>query len=420
MRCTEDGVGGVLHKDEFARYVRDALANLYDPVHLQTSPLAVLLDPHSLGSETAGAALRELLREAIERLQPPATVPRSRPEWVGYRLLWLRFVQSVEASEVCEQLALSRASFYRRQQEAVEAVVSILWTRYGESHSARATQGARDVLSADQQARQEAVALARRVRRQAVAMPELLAGVQGTMATLAEQMNIRLYIETSEPMPTMYADPGVVRQIILNVLTEAIGLARGGTLRLRARGSEREVVLELCGLGSALGEGGLSRTTGFVVSRGLLGVYGGQLLIATDAQGLPVARITLPTERPQTVLIVDDNADTVDLYRRYLSAQAFRLLVARNSAEIEAHLAEGIPDVVLLDVLLPGSDGWVILQGLKTSPETAHLPVIVCSVLQQPQLALSLGAACVLRKPIRDLELLGAIGAVLGEPSEGE
>ena len=68
---------------------------------------------------------------------------------------------------------------------------------------------------------------------------------------------------------------------------------------------------------------------------------------------------------------------------------------------------------MLLDVLMPQEDGWDILQSLKTLPETASIPVVICSVLSQPHLALALGAAEVLRKPISEETLLATVKKVL-------
>jgi len=62
---------------------------------------------------------------------------------------------------------------------------------------------------------------------------------------------------------------------------------------------------------------------------------------------------------------------------------------------------------------MPREDGWDVLQQLRTSPATVSTPVIICSVLSQPQLAVSLGASAVLSKPLSREALLTAIGQVL-------
>jgi len=112
-------------------------------------------------------------------------------------------------------------------------------------------------------------------------------------------------------------------------------------------------------------------------------------------------------------MVIDDDADAISLYERYLSPEGYQLWSAQSSEEAEAWLRKGTPDIILLDVLMPREDGWDVLQQLRTSPATVSTPVIICSVLSQPQLAVSLGASAVLSKPLSREALLTAIGQVL-------
>lgn len=70
----------MISRDLFARYVRDALCNYYDPVQLQTHPLARLLLSEHPVTTTTGQRLREILREALEALKPNGSLPYGRPE----------------------------------------------------------------------------------------------------------------------------------------------------------------------------------------------------------------------------------------------------------------------------------------------------------------------------------------------------
>jgi CheY-like chemotaxis protein len=76
------------------------------------------------------------------------------------------------------------------------------------------------------------------------------------------------------------------------------------------------------------------------------------------------------------------------------------------------------PAAIVLDVMMPGRDGWEVLQVLKSHPATRHIPVVVCSVLQERDLALALGAAELLVKPVARPDLLRALGRhSLGSPA---
>jgi CheY-like chemotaxis protein len=58
------------------------------------------------------------------------------------------------------------------------------------------------------------------------------------------------------------------------------------------------------------------------------------------------------------------------------------------------------PDVILLDVMMPGMDGWELLQRLRTRSETSMIPVVICSVIKDPELAFAMGASRYILKPV--------------------
>ncbi len=113
--------------EDLARSLRDALANYYDPVRLQSHPLAEMLDLQRGPGETVAEALRRCLRDGIDRLRPPQGTPHGGPESLGHRVLLLHYIRSLSTSEVCRELNISEATYYRRQREALQALASVLW-----------------------------------------------------------------------------------------------------------------------------------------------------------------------------------------------------------------------------------------------------------------------------------------------------
>jgi CheY-like chemotaxis protein len=115
------------------------------------------------------------------------------------------------------------------------------------------------------------------------------------------------------------------------------------------------------------------------------------------------------------ILVVDDNEGLVELLGRYLTGHHCRVVTATSGAEGQRLAQELLPDALILDVMMPGKSGWEILQTLRSRPDTADIPIIVCSVFNDPDLAYSLGASHFLAKPIsrdRILTTLHELGVV--------
>ncbi len=121
----------------------------------------------------------------------------------------------------------------------------------------------------------------------------------------------------------------------------------------------------------------------------------------------------------KSVLVVDDEKMTRDLLRLMLKGTGFTIFEAEDGfvalEQIEAHM----PDIMILDVMMPGLDGLAVCQKIRSEPKTVELPVIMLSAKTTPtaiQDGLDAGANRYLTKPVGFKELLSNIEDVLGEP----
>lgn len=173
------------------------------------------------------------MREALEALKPNGTVPFGRPEWLGFRAMWLRYVECLDQDATCRELGVSRASFYRYHRDAFEAITSILWQRYLRHAPAAATAPppGRACPAAD-----EAVRLAQAAQRTPVSLADILAGVQRTILPLLTRRGIALHIDAPSELPTVIGDPALLRQGVLNVLTAALQCVRRCDLSVAGTG----------------------------------------------------------------------------------------------------------------------------------------------------------------------------------------
>jgi signal transduction histidine kinase/CheY-like chemotaxis protein len=120
------------------------------------------------------------------------------------------------------------------------------------------------------------------------------------------------------------------------------------------------------------------------------------------------------------ILIVEDNPLAADLMKLQLTANGYRVAVTRT-AEGALEMARSLaPQALILDVLLPDTDGWDLLSRLKDSPDTAQVPVVIVSITDQPRRGFALGAAQVLVKPVSQQDLLTAIASLGIGANSGE
>jgi DNA-binding response OmpR family regulator len=115
----------------------------------------------------------------------------------------------------------------------------------------------------------------------------------------------------------------------------------------------------------------------------------------------------------QSVLVVDDEADIIDLAAMYLESEGFRVLRASDGTEALDIVREEPPDLVILDIMLPGMDGWEVCRRLRA---TSTLPVIMLTARGDPidrVVGLELGADDYMVKPFHGRELVARVRAVL-------
>ena len=130
--------------------------------------------------------------------------------------------------------------------------------------------------------------------------------------------------------------------------------------------------------------------------------------------------LTLDRGNPVSVLVVEDNPGAVELYRRYLSSRNWQLHGVSDPRVAHEVARRTQPDVMVLDIMMPKLDGWSVLQSLRRDPGTSTIPVLVCSVVDDPELAAALGARAHLTKPVSQGQFLAAIRRCLEKDESGQ
>jgi signal transduction histidine kinase/CheY-like chemotaxis protein len=285
-----------------------------------------------------------------------------------------------------------------------------------------------------------------------VSIPELIGGVTATVTPLAQKNGNRLVVEADRAPAVIRSDLTKLRQMLLNLLSNASKFTEGGTVTLTIEAEGPDVLFHVRDTGIGLTEQQQARLfqpftqadtstsrkfggtgLGLTISRRFAHLLGGDITLvsragqgstftirlpleqaptsapATDPQAEPERRAPAAEPDARTVLVIDDDPHARDLLARALGAEGFRVLTAAGAAEGLRLARAHRPDIVTLDVLMPGTDGWTVLHALKEDPETAAIPVVMVSMVEDEHLGSALGAADYLTKPFDRERLVAAV-----------
>lgn len=114
------------------------------------------------------------------------------------------------------------------------------------------------------------------------------------------------------------------------------------------------------------------------------------------------------TQAVPVVLLVEDDTHSMYLMERFTRTSGCRPLGTTSGENVLALARQEQPTVIFLDLMLPDISGWEVLQVLRTDPATRHIPVIICTALEESERALEAGAGY-LHKPIYYQDFLNAL-----------
>ncbi len=237
-----------------------------------------------------------------------------------------------------------------------------------------------------------------------------LLAVAELVRPLADRRGVRLQISAPADLPPLAVDPVGLRQVLLNLLGVAISRAgqpeANGDVAVSAQAQGWEVETRVqCSGEAPPAEDEPSRLE---MAYQLANICGGKLAVAAGSNAFS-AVLALPGLEQLPVLSIDDNAGTLELWQRYAEGTRYRLVGTRDPDQALPLAQRLAPQIILLDVMMPRIDGWEVLVRLRHHPLTSHIPVIVCTILKEEELALSLGASAFLTKPLTRQAFLAAL-----------
>ena len=116
------------------------------------------------------------------------------------------------------------------------------------------------------------------------------------------------------------------------------------------------------------------------------------------------------------VIVVDDDKEIREIITFVLTHNGFEVTPASNGQQLHAMLMQFIPDLIILDVMMPGEDGYQICNTLRSNPQTRHIPVIIMTAHAEDiyeRISVDLGAAVHMIKPFHPFNLLEKVKVLL-------
>jgi len=261
---------------------------------------------------------------------------------------------------------------------------------------------------------------------------------------------------------TLVADEGKVKQMFYNLLANAIKFTpEKGKVSIVAKAQDESITVAVTDTGVGIAKKDLPRLfqafqqldgshsrkyegtgLGLALTKRFAELHGGSLEVASVPGKGSTFTVTLP-RRPQpkvvhlpaeqvlrdlgvravkdssrTILVAEDDPKTRELLTLYLNQGGYQVVLAGDGEEAVRLARETAPRAITLDVMLPGRDGFQTLHALKADPATRDIPVMMLSIVEDKQLAFSLGAADYLVKPVQRETLLDRLARFGFHPSK--
>ena len=298
---------------------------------------------------------------------------------------------------------------------------------------------------------------------------KLLEEVEAATGSLIAKNNNSLSLIADAPDTTMLSDDLKIKQVLLNLIGNAAKFTTEGKITVHASQIEEDGIAhtrfsvadtgigmtaeQLANLFKRFTQADETTTRkyggtglGLALTKALSTMLGGRIEVSSKEGEGTTFTVTIPTRyekrvvdavtgqeaapdenRPvgnapkrnvPSVLVVDDDASARELLTRHLEREGFAVSSVTSGTEALESIKTNRPLAILLDVMMPGLDGWHVLRAIRDNPETKDIPVIMQTVLNEQNFAYALGATSYLKKPVHRQALADALQS-LAIPTAG-
>lgn len=299
-----------------------------------------------------------------------------------------------------------------------------------------------------------------------VSLTEIIEQATAATSALFLTKPLQLIQDIEPELPQIVADKDRLIQVIINLISNAIKFTSEGSIICRVKKTNKEVIISIIDTGIGIATDDQNQVfekfkqvgdtltdkpkgtgLGLSICKQIVEYHGGRIWVESELGKGSNFSFTLPTtsvtegellktdintlikqlkdhvvtstptsaEHQKTILVVDDEAPIRELLRQQLEAEGYSVKEAQNGVDAIRQVKQEIPDLIILDVMMPAMNGFDVAAVLKNDPKTFKVPIIILSIVEDKDRGYGLGIDSYLTKPINTEELLSNIERLLSQ-----
>ncbi|MGM3308327.1 PAS domain S-box protein [Anabaena sp. WFMT] len=295
---------------------------------------------------------------------------------------------------------------------------------------------------------------------------ELLDWATKSTAGLFETNGLKLVSEIEPGLPQIIGDRNRLLQVLINLISNAVKFTASGAVTCRVKQEPEGVCISIIDtgvgitpedqpkvfekfrqVGDTLTDKPKGTGLGLPICKQIIDHHGGRIWVESELNKGSTFSFIVPThtsqqqassslnldtlvkqlkdhvitkntvqnENRKTILVVDDDLNIRELLRQQLENEGYNVREAKDGVDAIHQIKTSRPDLILLDVMMPQINGFDVAAVLKNDPQTADIPIIMLSIIEDKERGYHIGIDRYLTKPINTEKLLGEIGSLLSQ-----
>ena len=289
-----------------------------------------------------------------------------------------------------------------------------------------------------------------------ISLREVVDEISATFQPKVEEKSLKYEVDIPDDLPPVLADRDRLAQIFTNLVGNACQYTpEGGSVKVSARVVGDKVQVDVSDTGIGIAPEDIPKVfdrffradhpkvreapgtgLGLAITKAFVEMHGGEIWVQSELGKGSTFSFTIPVaeeavevskeeelpieEKHRRILVVDDDRDMAELIRHHLEEEGFEVTLAFSGEDALWLAREFKPDLITLDVRLGDMDGFEVLERLKKDDETAHIPVVIVSVVAEEEKGFALGAADYVVKPFEEGRLVGTVKRLLDSLDGGK